>query len=188
MPDESTVATVINDVKTVANDVTKSTSSIKVISLLVLVGILVFAVLKGCNLISIGLPKPTVVNGVSSVKVSTDTVTYTVNGKKTKVYKPIESVPSIVNNKLTIPHFGLCLEPFIGYSLTSSDSFRPYLSFRVIYWNQAGLQLGLNDRRSFIGLDYRLPIVNLLTISAGESISYTLSPEPYIALNAQISL
>lgn len=184
---------VVSTINTVAADITKTSSSIKTVILYATLAVVAiwFLFNHGC----IHLPSfniaPTIVNSVASVKVSDTTVTYLTNTKNAKpitVYKPFESSPTLINGKLTIPHLGFCFEPQLSYSFTIADQLRPYLSARVIYLDNFGFDLGINDRRGFAGISCRIPVINACTISAGESLSYQLVPEPYAGLSIQLAL
>lgn len=106
----------------------------------------------------------------------------------TKIPKPIEGSVTNINGVIKVQNIGFCFEPFIGYQYTLGADARPYLSARLIYDDNLGVQVGVNDERAFLGFDYRLPVLNLLTVAAGESMSYTANLAPYVALNAELSL
>lgn len=197
MPDSNEIS---NDIEAVTKTVSSVSSTIKLIMAVIALGSVIFGLSKGCSCIH--LPNlqvaPTKITNANpnNIVVAPNSVTYTPavtkanpNPKPVTVYKPIEA-PILVNgDTIIIPHLGFCLEPFVGYSFTIQDQLRPYVAARLIYWNQAGLQLGLNDRRVFAGLDYRLPIADLMIFALGVSSPYgDISFQPYAGLDIQLSL
>lgn len=96
-------------------------------------------------------------------------VTYTdKKGVKHSVSKPIEGTVKIVNDKLTIQEAGFCLIPKTGWNSTN----RWYAGVRFFYWDSFGLEAMANDQRAFLGVDYRLPILNMITIAGGGQTSF----------------
>lgn len=165
------------------------------------VGLIVLVLALKCNFFLPSLKiGPTVVKADTSKPVRVNTTSATFTPKPTKadpnptpvtVSKPIEGKaeydPS--TGKLKITNSGFCFELKAGLSLTEVDGLRPYAGARVFFLKNFGLELMGNDQRAFVGADYRLPVLNLLTLSAGESFGFTdPTLQPYLGLSAQISI
>lgn len=200
------IITPIHEIVQTASNIEKtvqSTNSLttKIMVVIVCITLLIaFLKFRGC-LPSINLPGlnpgPTVVKNTDTTKPITQTPTriiYTPKPSKTNpnptsiiINKPVESTTTIKNGNITVQNSGFVIEPKLGYSLTL-DGFRPYLSARIFFVRNYGIEIGANDQRAFLGVDYRLPILNMLFIAGGGSISYLGQLSPYLAANVQLAL
>lgn len=200
IPHEASAIEVIDSIAKVADTTSNIRTIIKLGGTLISTLGIILSLFKGCSFLP-SLPKiaPTKITNIDTTKTITTTatsVTYTPLATTTNpkpraitIKKAIEAKVLFNNGQVTITHFGFCMEPFVGYTLTIADGLRPYLAGRFIYLDDLGIQAGINDRRGFLGIDWRLPKpVNLVTFAGGESISFTGNLDLYIALAIQIGL
>ncbi len=146
----------------------------------------------GCHFPSF---KPVVVqtDTTKPIEVSPTKIKYTPkDGTKPVIKsKPLESRPSIKpDGTLSIPQAGFVLIPKAGMVYVLHDKVNWAAGLRLAYWESAGLEALGNNERLFIGVDYRLPVLNLITVSAGASSLWTdiTKPSPYIGATATLAL
>ncbi len=145
----------------------------------------------GCHIPSI---KPVVVktDTTKPIEVMPTKVKYTPKGgtKTVVVNKPLESRPSVLpDGTLKIPQAGFVLIPKAGAVYVLNDKVNWAAGVRFAYWGSAGLEALGNTERGFLGVDYRIPVLNLITVSAGASSPWTeFKVAPYVSVTATLAL
>lgn len=129
----------------------------------------------------------------AEIVVKPDTVEYkdVKTKKKVKVRKALEAnVVKLPDGTLKISRLGFVLIPKAGivYGLDFGINYAG--GIRFVYFDNFGMEALVNDHRGFLGIDYRLPVLNLLTISGGASAPFTDPSKAslYLGSSATLSL
>lgn len=83
------------------------------------------------------------------------------------VPKPVEGNVTVIGETVKVQQLGFCLIPKAGYSTEGL-----YGGARVFFWGKFGMELMANERCGFLGVDYRLPFLNQITVAAGGRAEY----------------
>lgn len=203
---DNPIAQVVNTATTVVNDVSKAQSIGKTVGIVILIAGIVFGVLKlkGCNILPDLKILPTKITDTDTSKPvieSPNRVTYTPKATKdnphptpTTVPKPLEGKVKNVNGIITIQNAGFCLIPKLGAvfipALDRDKQFEGVGGVRFFFAGSFGSEVLTSDKRIFLGVDVRDPILNLLTTSVGATSDYgdLFKPTIYVGEAATLAI
>lgn len=192
-----TVANIANTGKNINSILTKVTVLSTILA--VIIAIIKFHGCMDLNFIPGIKLAPTVIKATDTNKtiiINPSSVIYTPKATKQDpnpiaviVSKPIEAKVSIKSGEISVQNSGFVFIPKISEVYVLGNKLQTALGARILFTGNFGLEALVNTDRCFIGIDYRDPILNLLTTSMGVSPGWTeFGIRPYIGESITLCL